>query len=164
MSNAKQISKFVNLFNKSAFHQTKSHLVICLLHVGECETIYSYGAKRFFAILAKLKMIKHFIWPTAEISNKTIATKKWAIRLFLTWKLSLLWFFRIDDLTIQQYKKYLAFFCRKKTQCNFYIVRLYVISAIIDLVLFLKSHYFLKHERINMYALLGQNGNTDGIL
>ena len=69
--------------------------------------------KAVFAILAKFRMQKPIIRPRAAINNKTNWHEIWAIRLSLIWRLSLLEFFRIFDLTIQQDEKYLALFWRK---------------------------------------------------
>ena len=39
--------------------------------IGEGGATWPCGAKRFFVIIAKLKMAKTFTWPTAAIDNKT---------------------------------------------------------------------------------------------
>ena len=88
-------------------------------------------------VLAKLKIIKNFVWSAAAISNKTSCHKKWTIEIIIV----IVIVFSHFDLTIQQDKKCLVFVSENNIK-KFYMVRLYVISAIICLAYLLKSHPF----------------------
>ena len=81
---------------------------------------------------------------------------------FLSIELFIVIVFPIFEITNQQGKKCLAFFCRNNIM-HFYILRLYVTSAIIDQVLF-RSPNFFQYERIIIHVFLGQSDNTESIL
>ena len=118
------------------------------------------GAKRFFAILAKLQMAKTFTWPTAAIDNNTNWDKKWTLWLFLIRRLSLLLVFRMFNLTFHQDKKCLVFFSRKNITQSLYDEIVRYKCNLLTKFYFLNLIIFSKYKRIIKHALLGQSGHT----
>ena len=71
------------------------------------------GQSGLIPVLVKLRIAKEtLIWPTAQLTAKQIGIKNGQY-CFLDVEIIIFIFFRIFNITIQQDKKRLAFFCRK---------------------------------------------------